>query len=133
MTVLIEGKEYYPIQDFAEKTCRGISAIRHLMFEGNKLRKLKYVEERPGKYYIPIEEYTNFPFTCSGRFAGNSVYHFTIDGKYIKYTEEEIDILYEEAGVKRRPTKSLLSAKRKEDQRAILEEIINDVQSSEVL
>lgn len=133
MTVLIEGKEYYPIQDFAEKTFRSISAIRHLMFDGNKLRKLKYVEDRPGKYYIPLEELTSFPFTCSGRFASNSVYHYNTEGQYIRYTDEEVDQLYKEAGITKRPTKALVGIRHKEDQRAILEDILNDVQSAEVL
>ena len=85
MTIVceIEGKKYYPIQCFAELTFRSVAAIRHLMFVGNRLRKLKYIEEPKGKYYIPTEEYTEFPFTASGRYSGNKVYHYTSNGEYV--------------------------------------------------
>lgn len=75
---------------FATMTCRSIATIRHLMFNGNRLRKLEYREEPQGKYYIPVEEYEQFPFTSSGRFALNKVYHYTKDGKYVQYTEQEL-------------------------------------------
>jgi len=83
ITAEIEGKKYYPIYSFAELTFRSVAAIRHLMFEGNRIRKLKYLEEAKGKYYIPVEEYTEFPFTASGRYSAHKVYHYNCNGEYI--------------------------------------------------
>lgn len=82
MTVLCEGKEYYPLPVFAAKTHRSIAAIRVLMFKGNQIRKLKYIEDPFLKYLIPVEEFTEFPFTTGGRFAQDKIYHYTEEGKY---------------------------------------------------
>jgi len=86
----IEGKKYYPLYSFAELTFRSVAAIRHLMFVGNRIRKLQYIEEPKGKYYIPVEEYTNFPFTTSGRYSSTKVYHYLENGESILYTPEEL-------------------------------------------
>jgi hypothetical protein len=79
----IGGSKYYPLLTFANLTCRSVAAIRHLMFEGNRIRKLKYIEESKGKYYIPVEEYTEFPFTSSGRYSADKIYHYTPTGEYV--------------------------------------------------
>lgn len=100
MVVEIEGKKYYPLYQFASMTCRSMSAIRHLMFTGNRIRKLRFVEEPPaaGRYFIPVEEYTDFPFTSSGRFSTDNVFHYTEDGEYIQYSEEELIQIYNSLG-----------------------------------
>lgn len=94
ITVEINGKPHYPMYQFASMTCRSISAIRNLMFKGNKLRKLKYIEEPKGQYYIPVEEYTEFPFTSTGRFAVNKVFHYTEDHQFVEYDEHELVNLF---------------------------------------
>lgn len=101
MRVIIDNKEYIPLDEFADMTFRSISAIRHLMFNGNKIRKLKYVEPKPGKYYIPVEEYNEYPFTSSGKFSGGAVFHFDSDGKYVCFSAEEIDKILGAVGLKR--------------------------------
>ena len=98
MVVDIDGRKYYPLYQFAEMTCRSVSTIRHLMFTGNKIRKLEYKEEPVGRYYIPVTEFTNFPFTSSGRYAADKVYHYTEDKQYVQFEEDEIIKLYEAEG-----------------------------------
>lgn len=98
MVVDIDGQKYYPLYQFAEMTCRSVSTIRHLMFTGNKIRKLQYKEEPAGRYYIPVEEYTEFPFTSSGRYASDKVYKFTPSGAYELLEQYEIAQLYAAEG-----------------------------------
>ena len=94
LTVNIEGKEYYPLHYFARLVNKSIGSLRYLMFTGNRIRKLKYIEEPVGKYNIPVSEYLEFPFTSTGRFAYDKVDHFTEFGEVDYYHDEEIQSLY---------------------------------------
>ena len=94
LTVNIEGKEYYPLHYFAKLVNKSIGSLRYLMFTGNRIRKLKYIEEPVGKYNIPVSEYLEFPFTSTGRFASDKVYHFNEFGEVEYYSEEELQALY---------------------------------------
>lgn len=94
LTVNIEGKEYYPLHYFSKLVNKSIGSLRYLMFTGNRIRKLKYVEEPVGKYNIPVEEYLEFPFTSTGRFASDKIYHFTEFGEIEYYNDEELQALY---------------------------------------
>lgn len=99
MLTVIEGKEYYPLRVFAKLVNKSEGSLRYLMFKGNRIRKLKYIEAPLGKYNIPIEEYHEFPFTSAGRYATDKVYHFNKEGELEFFENDELQRIYKEYNV----------------------------------
>lgn len=72
--------EVMRINDFCRCVNKNNQQIHKLMYQGNKLRKLKYLTIA-GVKFILVKEVTEFPFTASGR--GDSFYHYDEKGKEI--------------------------------------------------
>lgn len=75
-----EEVEVMRITDFCRCVNKNNQQIHSLMYEGNKQRKLKYIEIA-GTKFIPVEEVTEFPFTVSGR--GDSFYRYNKKGEEV--------------------------------------------------
>lgn len=78
--VQINGHEYYTVKQFAWLTNRSEQSVRHLMHNGNRVRKLK-VKRIAGKPFILKEELTQFPFTTAGPVL--AVFHYDEDGRVV--------------------------------------------------
>jgi len=72
--------EVMRITDFCRCVNKNNQQIHSLMYEGNKIRKLRYIEIA-GVKFIPVSEVQEFPFTASGR--GDSFYRYSEDGEEI--------------------------------------------------
>ena len=80
MKYTIDGHEYYTIQEFCSIIKREIPTVRHLLLDGNTVRKMHYIRDR-SKIFIPVEELTGFPHVNSGRQSyGLDIYHFDENG-----------------------------------------------------
>lgn len=77
--------ELIHIAEFAAITDRSIRSTRHLVEDGNAIRKLKAFRDR-SRLMIPVVELTGYPLTDKGPTAGlRNIYHYNlVDGKYIK-------------------------------------------------
>jgi len=62
----INGKDYYNCKVFAELTNRSEQAIRLLILNGNRIRKLKAIKVGTA-IFIDKTELTEFPFCLPGR------------------------------------------------------------------
>lgn len=74
-----EGKrqvEVMRITDFCRCVNKNNQQIHTLIYEGNKIRKLKVIIIAGAKF-IPVSEVTEYPFTLSGR--SDSYYHYDED------------------------------------------------------
>lgn len=81
MKYTIDGHEYYTIQEFCSIIQREIPTVRHLLLDGNKVRKMHYIRDR-SKIFIPVEELTGYPHVNTGRQSyGQDIYHFTENGE----------------------------------------------------
>jgi hypothetical protein len=78
----LEGIDYIHISEFAELTNRSIQATRHLIADGNSVRKLKAFRDR-SRLMIPVTELTGYPFTNQGASNPKEIYHYVFneDGK----------------------------------------------------
>lgn len=75
-----EKVEVMRITDFCRCVNKNNQQIHALMYDGNKQRKLKYIEIAGAKF-IPVSEVTEFPFTVSGR--GDSFYRYNEKGEEV--------------------------------------------------
>lgn len=93
---LIDGKEYYSVNVFAEIIQRTAHAVYELVRKGNAYRKLKSlkIEER---VYIPASELAEFPFITGGRGGWLRPYHYDEEGKIRSFTADEVRALVAEA------------------------------------
>lgn len=81
MKYVIDGHEYYSIQEFSSIIKREIPTVRHLLFDGNVVRKMHYIRDK-SRIFIPVEELTGFPHVNSGRQSyGLDIYHYTEQGE----------------------------------------------------
>lgn len=65
-TTKIEGKEYWTIAQFARMTKRTNASIRHLISQGNRVRKLKALKVID-RLFIEDKEIFDYPFCIRGR------------------------------------------------------------------
>lgn len=72
--------EVMRITDFCRCVNKNNQQVHKLMYEGNKVRKLKFIAIA-GTKFIHVSEVTEFPFTVSGR--SDSFYHYDEKGKEI--------------------------------------------------
>lgn len=72
----IHGIEMIHIAEFAQLTGRSIQSTRHLVEDGNKVRKLKFFRDR-SRLMIPVKELWGFPLIDAGYCSGpRSIYHY---------------------------------------------------------
>lgn len=83
MIYTINGQQFYTIQEFCAKIQREIPTVRHLLFDGNVVRKMHYIRDR-SKIFIPVEEYYGFPHVNSGKqYYGLDIYHYNDKGERV--------------------------------------------------
>ena len=76
MIYTIHGIEMIPIAEFAQLTGRSFQSTRHLIEDGNKVRKMKFFRDR-SRLMIPVKELWGFPLIDSGYCSGpRNVYHY---------------------------------------------------------
>lgn len=81
----INKHECIMLADYASYTGRTIPSVRHLVFIGNRIRKLKHIRVN-STTYIPVSEITGYPHINPGvQHCGTNIYHYveidrTIDG-----------------------------------------------------
>lgn len=75
----IHGIDMIHISEFAEITHRSIQSTRHLIEDGNKVRKLKFFRDR-SRLMIPVIEITGYPLIDPGYTdLQRNIYHYTYD------------------------------------------------------
>lgn len=71
----INGHRCILLSDYAQYTMRSISSVRHLVFQGNGIRKLKHIRVN-STTYIPVNEITGYPNINPGvQKLGLDIYH----------------------------------------------------------
>ena len=75
-----QGIEMIHIAEFAKLTNRSIPSTRHLIEQGNSIRKMKFFRDR-SRIMIPVAELTGYPLK-----SGQSIFHYVkqADGSYKK-------------------------------------------------
>ena len=90
LSVTINGEEYFTVQQFARITGKLEGNIRHLIWKGNRIRKI--ISQNIGnKPFILASEVFDFPFVLPGRISslGTAAERFVLrDGEL--YSMEEI-------------------------------------------
>jgi hypothetical protein len=83
----INGAKYFTVERFARVTNRTQQNVRHLMAQGNRVRRLRsfYLA---GKPFVPYEELTEFPFTSAGR--PERIYHYDATGHVVESPKVEV-------------------------------------------
>ena len=76
---VIDDVKYYTVKQFALITHRSEVNVRHLIHDGNRIRKLRCTHII-GKPMIPAIELCEFPFTLAGRNI-YEVYYYNKDGE----------------------------------------------------
>lgn len=75
----IHGIDMIHISEFAEITHRSIQSTRHLIEDGNKVRKLKFFRDR-SRLMIPVIEITGYPLIDPGYTdLQRNIYHYAYD------------------------------------------------------
>lgn len=75
----IHGIDMIHISEFAEITHRSIQSTRHLIEDGNKVRKLKFFRDR-SRLMIPVVEITGYPLIDPGYTdLQRNIYHYNYD------------------------------------------------------
>ena len=78
-TYTLKGIEMIHIAEFAEITHRSIQSTRHLIEDGNKVRKLKFFRDR-SRLMIPVVEITGYPLIDPGYTdLQRNIYHYMPD------------------------------------------------------
>ena len=73
----IHSIEMIHIAEFAQLTGRSIQSTRHLIEDGNKIRKMKFFRDR-SRLMIPVKELWGYPLIDAGYCSGpRNVYHYT--------------------------------------------------------
>lgn len=70
----INKVEYVHISDFAKETHRRVTSTRHLIEDGNVVRRLKALRIR-SMLFIPVAEIYGYPFSKDSK-----IYHYGKDG-----------------------------------------------------
>lgn len=72
----IHGIEMIHIAEFAQITHRSIQSTRHLINEGNVVRKMKFFRDR-SRLMIPTKEIYGYPLVLAGHTEFNrAIYHY---------------------------------------------------------
>lgn len=72
----IHGIEMIHIAEFAQLTGRSIQSTRHLIEDGNKIRKMNFFRDR-SRLMIPVKELWGYPLTDTGFCSGpRNIYHY---------------------------------------------------------
>lgn len=77
--ITIGGVDYITPGQMGAITNKTTMQIYSLIKKGNSIRKMVGLKIG-AQWLIPHEEVKNFPFTCVGRRAKGSVYHYNYDG-----------------------------------------------------
>lgn len=85
----INGEQYLHIQSFVDLIDRRQQSTRHLIYDGNSVRRLKATRDR-SRILIPVKELIGYPFINQGKqLNGKDVYHYK---PFNKENEEVLDI-----------------------------------------
>lgn len=72
----LNGIAMIHIAEFAQLTGRSIQSTRHLIEDGNKIRKMKFFRDR-SRLMIPLTELWGYPLIDAGFCSGpRNVYHY---------------------------------------------------------
>ena len=71
----IKGIDYVHISDFAKATHRKVTSTRHLIEDGNVVRRLKALRVR-SMLFIPVAEMRGYPFSKDSK-----IYHYNDAGE----------------------------------------------------
>lgn len=79
----ISGIDMIHISEFAHITHRSVQSTRHLIEDGNTIRKMKFFRDR-SRLMIPVSEIEGYPLVQAGHSDGvRAIYHYQlVDGKY---------------------------------------------------
>lgn len=81
--VITGGIELIHIGEFARLTHRSVQSTRHLIEDGNKIRKLKFYRDR-SRLLIPTIELLGYPLVNAGHCEGErNIYHYNERGEKI--------------------------------------------------
>ena len=85
----INGIDYLHIQGFADIIGRSQQSTRHLIDDGNSVRRMKAFRDR-SRLMIPVAELVGFPFVNQGKqTTGQDIYHY----KAYDANEQEVPAL----------------------------------------
>lgn len=81
----LNGIDMIHIAEFARITDRSVRSTRHLVEDGNSVRKMKFFRDR-SRLMIPVKELFGYPLTDQGYATGlRNIYHYKlVDGQYVK-------------------------------------------------
>lgn len=83
----IHGIEMIHIAEFAEITGRSVRSTRHLIEDGNKVRKMKFFRDR-SRLMIPVAEVFGYPLTDAGHsMPQKNIYHYVRNAEGILHRE----------------------------------------------
>lgn len=71
----IEGIDVIHITEYANLCHRTVTSTRHLLEDGNNIRRMKYFRDR-SRLLIPVAEITGYPLTDSGPGNMDKIYHY---------------------------------------------------------
>lgn len=75
----IQGIEMIHIAEFAAITHRAIQSTRHLIEDGNVVRKMKFFRDR-SRLMIPVKEIFGYPLVKAGHSPGpRQIFHYAYD------------------------------------------------------
>ena len=75
----IHGIDMIHIAEFAEIAHRSIQSTRHLIEDGNKVRKMKFFRDR-SRLMIPVKELWGYPLIDQGHTAlQRNIYHYVLN------------------------------------------------------
>lgn len=80
----IEGIEVIHITEFASLCHRTVTSTRHLLEDGNNIRKMKYFRDR-SRLLIPVAEITGYPLVDSGPGNTDKIYHYKLNTETNEY------------------------------------------------
>lgn len=78
------------ISEFAQALSRSVQSTRHLIEDGNTVRKLKAFRDR-SRLMIPVSEINGYPFIESGPGSNRKIFHYRrlLGDRYEKYFCEQ--------------------------------------------
>lgn len=88
----INGILYLHIQDFAKVTHRSPQSVRHLIEDGNSVRRLKAFRDR-SRLMVPLTELAGYPFVNHGKqLNGKDIYHYKADVAIREAVEQGVEM-----------------------------------------
>lgn len=75
----MNGIDMIHISEFARITNRSVRSTRHLIEDGNSIRKMKFFRDR-SRLMIPVAEIFGYPLTDKGYATGlRNIYHYVLE------------------------------------------------------